>query len=133
MSERDTAIPTDKDLQKVSYHVYGVQKTASTKSGRRVIQTRAAKQMTNETNRRVRNRASNAIKKGQSNAVSNDTIRKMIPERPYNSILKDGCSSSNEGVSPVLFSKDELKLSQQNIASLNGFRDKCILLNCYLY
>lgn len=58
MSERDTAIPTDKDLQKVSYHVYGVQKTASTKSGRRVIQTRAVKKMTNEIKRRVRNRAS---------------------------------------------------------------------------
>lgn len=78
----------------------------------RVIQTRAAKQMTNETDRLVRTRASNALKKGQSNEVSDDCIRKLVPEKPYNSILKDACSVSNEGVSPVLLSKDELKLSQ---------------------
>lgn len=79
--------------------------------------------MTNETDRGVRTRASNALKKGQSNEVSDDCIRKLVPEKPYNSILKDACSVSNEGVSPVLLSKDELKLSQQKVALLSMLKE----------
>lgn len=79
--------------------------------------------MTKETDRRVRTRASNALKKGESNEVSEDCIRKLVSEKLYNSILKDACSVSNEGVSPVLLSKDELKLSQQKVASLSVLKE----------